>query len=120
VIPVRKELKAMLDAKVDEEHERIEKAFQKYMHRSTTNTADNGEKHEFDVIVCHGNVIRYFFCRALQLPPEAWLRLCTFNCSLTYLMILPNGNVSCRMMGDIGHLRYDHTTFSMYHGFVWP
>jgi serine/threonine-protein phosphatase PGAM5 len=37
-------------------------------------------KHEFEIVVCHGNVIRFFMMRALQLPPEAWLRLCTFNC----------------------------------------
>ena len=37
----------------------------------------------YDVVVCHGNVIRYMALRALQLPPEAWLRLCTFNCSIT-------------------------------------
>ena len=113
----------MLDTKVDEEHDRIEKAFQKYIHRSSSSSSSSSledEKHEFEIIVCHGNVIRYFFCRALQLPPEAWLRLCTFNCSLTYLMISPNGRVSCRMMGDIGHLGYDHSTFSMNHGFVWP
>ena len=44
-----------------------------------------GSKYEFEIIVYHTNVIRYFVCRALQLPPEAWLRLCTFNCSLTYI-----------------------------------
>jgi len=76
-------------------------------------------QHEFEIIVCHGNVIRYMFCRALQLPPEAWLRLTTFNCSLTYMAVRPTGTVSCRMLGDIGHLGYDHTTFSMHHGFNW-
>ena len=75
--------------------------------------------HKFDIIVCHGNVIRYFACRALQLPPEAWLRLSVFNCSITYLMIKPNGYVSCRMIGDIGHLGYKETTFSGAHGLVW-
>jgi len=75
--------------------------------------------HEFEIIVCHANVIRYFLCRALQLPPEAWLRFCTFNCSLTYLTIRPSGTVSCRMLGDIGHLGYGKSTFSMYHGFNW-
>ena len=69
--------------------------------------------------LCTGNVIRYMFCRALQLPPEAWLRLSTFNCSLTYLMIRPTGGISCRMVGDIGHLKYDETTFSGYYGFKW-
>ena len=77
-------------------------------------------QHEFEIIVCHANVIRYFLCRALQIPPEAWLRLCTFNCSLTYLTIRPGtGTVSCRMLGDIGHLGIEHSTFSMHHGFNW-
>lgn len=76
-------------------------------------------QHEFEIIVCHANVIRYFFCRALQLPPEAWLRLCTFNCSLTYFTIRPTGTVSCRMLGDIGHLPHDLCTFSMHTGFNW-
>lgn len=108
---------------------RIEEAFVKYFFRNTDDTTiktkqtngekNNQEKHEFDIIVCHGNVIRYFFCRALQLPPEAWLRLSIFNCSLTYLMIMPNGRVSCRMLGDIGHLGLGHSTFSMNHGFAW-
>lgn len=80
---------------------------------------DEDEKHEFEIIVGHANVIRYFFCRALQLPPEAWLRLCIFNCSLTYFTIRPTGTVSCRLLGDIGHLGYDHSTFSMHHGFNW-
>jgi serine/threonine-protein phosphatase PGAM5 len=81
--------------------------------------AEVKHEHEYEIIVCHGNVIRYFFMRALQLPPEAWLRLCTFNCSLTYFTIRSGGGVSCRMLGDIGHLDMDHTTFSGHHGFNW-
>ena len=80
---------------------------------------DDGEQDEFEIIVCHGNMIRYMFCRALQLPPEVWLRLSLFNCSLTYLMIRPNGMVTARMMGDVGHLEYEETTFSSNYGFKW-
>lgn len=113
--------------KTDEGHARIEQAFEKYFHRAQFEDDEAGEaskssqssKHEFEIIVCHANVIRYFFCRALQLPPEAWLRLCTFNCSLTYLTVRPTGSVSCRMLGDIGHLPYDKNTFSGHHGFNW-
>ena len=76
-------------------------------------------QHEFEIIVCHANVIRYFACRALQIPPEAWLRLCTFNCSLTYFTIRATGSVSCRMLGDIGHLGLSRSTFSMHPGFNW-
>ena len=135
--------------KTDEHHPRIEEAFNKYFHRApmpemtpaeskekessiiattSTDESNEGEKkqklvvdprHEFEIIVCHANVIRYFFCRALQLPPEAWLRLCTFNCSLTYFTIRPTGTVSCRMLGDIGHLPQEMCTFSMHTGFNW-
>ncbi len=123
--------------RTDEQHPRIEEAFRKYFYRAEVpDTSSKGEdnddgadspegglqahpKHEFEVIVCHANVIRYFFCRALQLPPEAWLRLCTFNCSLTYFTIRPTGTVSCRMLGDIGHLPHELCTFSMHSGFNW-
>mmetsp|Transcript_29982 Transcript_29982/g.59550 ORF Transcript_29982/g.59550 Transcript_29982/m.59550 type:complete len:385 (+) Transcript_29982:181-1335(+) len=75
--------------------------------------------HEFEIIVCHGNVIRYFFMRALQLPPEAWLRLCTFNCSLAYFTLRSEGGVSCRSLGDMGHLTPEEITFSGHHGLNW-
>jgi serine/threonine-protein phosphatase PGAM5 len=71
------------------------------------------------VIVGHGNVIRYFVCRALQLPPEAWLRMSIFNGSITYIMIQPNGYVTIRLLGDTGHLPYEETTFSGSHGWNW-
>lgn len=86
---------------------------------STYENHDDNHDHEFEIIVGHGNVIRYFFCRSLQLPPEAWLRISTFNCSITYLIIYPNGYVSCRMLGDVGHLGYDSLTFSGSHGYNW-
>ncbi|KAL7543002.1 hypothetical protein ACHAXR_012888, partial [Thalassiosira sp. AJA248-18] len=120
--------------RTDDHHPRIEQAFRKYFYReSNTNSSPLASpteeeatqqlkphpQHEFEIIVCHANVIRYFFCRALQLPPEAWLRLCTFNCSLTYFTIRPTGTVSCRMLGDIGHLPHDLCTFSMHTGFNW-
>jgi len=104
--------------KIDEDNPRIEQAFQKYFYAAPFDP-NSSTRHEYEIIVCHGNVIRYFFCRALQIPPEAWLRLCTFNCSLTYFTIRPSGSVSCRMVGDIGHLGYDKSTFSMHHGFNW-
>jgi serine/threonine-protein phosphatase PGAM5 len=71
------------------------------------------------VVVCHGNVIRYATMRALQLPPEAWLRTATFNCSLTYLVVRPSGSVSLRTFGDVGHLPMNMVSFSGHHGFAW-
>jgi len=96
---------------------RIERAFRGIFHRAAPR--GDGALHEYDVVVCHGNVIRYCALRALQLPPEAWLRLCTFNCSITYLIIRPSGSVSLRALGDVGHLDPPLITFSMHHGLEW-
>ena len=118
MIPIRPDIKGATE-EIDENHDRIEEAFQKYFYRDESNVDEGEENDEFEIIVCHGNVIRYMFCRALQLPPETWLRMCTLNCSITYLTIRPNGMVSARMMGDIGHLDYDESSFSGYNGFKW-
>lgn len=135
MIPIRPDV-PNAEAEIDANHDRIEQAFRKYFHRApaveddtnddndedidgTDNDDEDALKHEYEIIVGHGNVIRYFVCRALQLPPEAWLRLSVFNCSITYVTIQPNGYVSVRMVGDTGHLRYDETSFSGNHGFHW-
>ena len=86
---------------------RIETAFRKFLHRAD---ADQ-EKDSVELFVCHANVIRYFVCRALQLPPEAWLRMSIRHASITHLSIRPNGRVSLRALGDAGHLPKDKLTF---------
>lgn len=116
IIPPPEEVDEATIAEIDQHQGRIERAFHNHIYRGKPGKED---KHEFEVIVCHGNIIRYFFCRCLQLPPEAWLRMSIFNCSITYLVMRPNGIVSCRMLGDIGHMDYDECSFSMMHGFAW-
>jgi len=104
---------------------RIEAAFRQYFYRSdplerkTLQHAPSEAKDEYDIIVCHGNVIRYFMLRAMQLPPEAWLRAAPFNCSITHLVVRPSGNVSLYSFADTGHLPMDETTFSMHQGYEW-
>ena len=56
----------------DKAHSRIEEAFEKLFYRAQTkeNESEDGKDddkvqhlHEFEIIVCHANVIRYFLCR---------------------------------------------------------
>jgi len=121
---------------VAEDGERIEAAFKKYVRRATSETEqeavakraasgfvmpDKGNLNPFlsaaempetyEVIACHGNVIRYFVLRALQLPAEAWLRTATYNCGITHIVISPDGRVSLHGFGDIGHLPPEQTTY---------
>ncbi|XP_044740364.1 serine/threonine-protein phosphatase Pgam5, mitochondrial isoform X2 [Chrysoperla carnea] len=82
---------------------RIEAAFRKYFYRAPASQ----EKDTYTVLVCHANVIRYFVCRALQFPPEAWLRLSLNHASITWISITPNGHVILRQLGDSGHMPVD-------------
>ncbi|XP_053695115.1 serine/threonine-protein phosphatase Pgam5, mitochondrial isoform X1 [Sabethes cyaneus] len=83
-----------------EDGARIEAAFRKYFHR-----ADGQEKQDtYTLVVCHANVIRYFVCRALQFPPEAWLRISLGHASLTWISIMDDGRVTLRTLGETGHL----------------
>ncbi|CAD6194001.1 unnamed protein product [Caenorhabditis auriculariae] len=81
------------------ESARIESAFRKHFHRAPPTQKEDS----YELYVCHANVIRYFVCRALQFPPEGWLRMSLGNCSLTWVVIRPSGRVTIRSLGDIGH-----------------
>ncbi|KAE8634809.1 hypothetical protein XENTR_v10002445 [Xenopus tropicalis] len=83
-----------------EDGSRIEAAFRHFIHRADPKQ----EADSYEILICHANVIRYIVCRALQLPPEAWLRMSLNNGSISYLVIRPNGNVSLRMLGDSGFM----------------
>ncbi|XP_026199361.1 serine/threonine-protein phosphatase PGAM5, mitochondrial isoform X2 [Anabas testudineus] len=94
------------DAVYHEDGARIEAAFRRYIHR-----ADPKQKEDsYEIIVCHANVIRYFVCRALQFPPEGWLRMGLNNGSITWLTIRPSGRVALRMLGDAGFMPPDKLT----------
>lgn len=86
---------------------RIEAAFRNFFHRADVDQKEDS----YELIVCHANVIRYFVCRALQLPPEAWLRISLRHASITQLVIRPSGKVSLKTLGDSGHLSPEKLTF---------
>jgi len=87
---------------------RIEAAFRKYFHRAEPSQTEDS----YEIIVCHANVIRYFVCRALQFPPEAWLRMSLKHASLTWLTIRSDGRVSIRGLGEAAHLKPEMLTTS--------
>ena len=62
------------------------------------------------VYVC--NVINYYYYyRALQLPPSAWLNLAAYNASVTWLQIAPNGRVCLLSFGDTGFIPPEKITY---------
>lgn len=68
-----------------------------------------------EVIVCHGNIIRYFMLRALQAPPQLWHHADIRNCGITEIVLEPEpklrGHIMVAAHGDVGHLPVKLWTF---------
>ncbi|CAD5113330.1 DgyrCDS2507 [Dimorphilus gyrociliatus] len=86
---------------------RFESAFKKYMHR-----ADIGEDRNFYILVAHGNIIRYFLLKVLQLNTRAWMRLMLPHASITLIHINPDGTVTATRIGMAGFLKPDLLTWT--------
>jgi serine/threonine-protein phosphatase PGAM5 len=67
-------------------------------------------KDRHDIIVCHGNLIRYFVMRALQAPPEDWINMDIYNCSICQINVEANGRPILVSHNDCGHLHADQLT----------
>lgn len=77
--------------------EQLDEAFPLYF-------APSPDSDRHDVIVCHGNVIRYFVTKVLQVDSMAWLGMSIGNCSLTVVKIKADGSMKLLSFGDVGHL----------------
>lgn len=57
-----------------------------------------------DLIVAHGNVIRYLVLKALGLDTRAWPGFSIAHASLTVIRVRADGTMSVLAVGDIGHI----------------
>eukprot|EP00756_Hemistasia_phaeocysticola_P010329 Hpha_TRINITY_DN15008_c2_g4::TRINITY_DN15008_c2_g4_i1::g.123844::m.123844/K15637/PGAM5; serine/threonine-protein phosphatase PGAM5 len=87
-----------IDSQIEASNAQVERAFADLF------KPPSGPESEAIVVVGHANVIRYFVLRALQLPPEAWIRITLPNGSVTRIDIRGSGNVSLQCCGDAGHI----------------
>ena len=74
----------------------LDRAFERYFRKT--------DRDRSDLLVCHGNVIRYFVTRALGIDTEAWLEMSVGHASLTTIRIEPDGRMKVIAVGDVGHL----------------
>lgn len=84
----------------------IEQAFNQYFIPSP----DKNDRH--DLIVCHGNVIRYFVTKVLNVDTMSWLQMSITNCSLTIVRVLPDGTMKLDAFSDYGHIPENMRTFT--------
>ncbi len=57
-----------------------------------------------ELMVCHGNVIRYLITKALGVDTEAWLEMSVGHVSMTTIRIEADGSMKLIAAGDIGHV----------------
>jgi len=84
----------------------IELAFQEFFIPSPDANDRN------DIIVCHGNVIRYFVTKVLKVDTMSWLQMSITNCSLTIVRIMPDGTMKLEAFSDYGHIPENMRTYT--------
>ena len=57
-----------------------------------------------ELVVCHGNLIRYIMCRALHAPVLKWLRMTTSHCGLSRVLVRDTGAVRVMSYNETSHL----------------
>lgn len=85
-------------AQIKMDRERMEQAFEVFFKK----TLKSEDKHE--LLVCHGNIIRFFICKALRVPIEAWSNFELNHCSLSIVKIKPDGKMTVVCVGEVGHI----------------
>jgi serine/threonine-protein phosphatase PGAM5 len=64
----------------------------------------SGREDRHDVIVAHGNVIRWLVTRSLGLPTTRWPDYDIGNCSITAIVVRADGTTRLAAFSDTGHL----------------
>jgi len=70
------------------------------------------ERDTYDVLVCHGNVIRWTWMRAMGADTKEWANLDCGNASITIISVRPNGSMRAVMYSDVGHIPVEKQTWS--------
>ncbi|MET0497378.1 MAG: histidine phosphatase family protein [Steroidobacteraceae bacterium] len=84
-------------ARLDACKQRLDAAFAQFFV-----PANAAEKN--DVLVCHGNVIRYLVTRALGIDTRAWFNMTVAHASVTVVRVFADGSIKVLAVGDTGHV----------------
>lgn len=57
-----------------------------------------------EIVVCHGNLIRYLVCRAIDVPIARWTRMNSNHCSVTRILVRDTGAVRVVSYNETAHL----------------
>ncbi|MNJ98446.1 phosphoglycerate mutase [compost metagenome] len=91
--------------KLKSHKEQADKAFEKYFKPS--------KKDSVEVLVCHGNIIRYLVCRVLGIDTMKWRELDIQQCALSVVEVRSKGSLKNVVIShnDVGHIPKAQRTF---------
>jgi serine/threonine-protein phosphatase PGAM5 len=64
--------------------------------------AKGAQRH--DILIAHGNVIRYLVTKSMKVDSRAWQTLAVAHASLTVIQVQPDGSTRVLAVGDSGHI----------------
>lgn len=91
---------------VSQDKQRADVAFRKYF-----KIAKRTDRH--DVIICHGNLIRYFVTIILKAEAASWLKMDICNCGVTQVLVQPDGDIAVLCHNDWSHLPQEFRTSTL-------
>lgn len=91
--------------KLKKAKQQADAAFKKYFKSSRQDS--------LDVLVCHGNIIRYLICKTLGIDTDKWCLMDIKQCSISIVEIRSRGDRRKVVMShnDVGHIPYSQRTF---------
>lgn len=87
----------MDDEKIREQAEKADLAFKRFFRPSAA-----AESHE--IVVAHGNIIRYLLCRAIGVSPAAWANMLVYHCGISRFMVDPIEGIIMLSFNELGHI----------------
>ncbi|MEM9954790.1 MAG: histidine phosphatase family protein [Chloroflexota bacterium] len=84
---------------IHQDKKRVDDAFEQFFYAPST---DSSSTHE--VLVCHGNLMRYLTCRALDINVDTWAKLDINHCGITIITIDDQARSRLITHNATGHL----------------
>ncbi len=79
-----------------EDRERADAAYARFFKTSRSD--------RLDLVVCHGNLIRYLVCRAIDVPIARWTRMNSNHCAITRILVRDSGAIRVVSYNETTHL----------------
>lgn len=89
---------------IHQDRKRADEAFAAYF----TRPKEDEDSHE--LIVCHGNILRYFACQAIGINVGLWANMNIYHCGLTVIEIASDGLMRLIQHNQTAHMPFDDIT----------